>query len=173
MVTYVQRDLVRQKKPKLVRNFFQGANGAWNSMPFGLNLGNVVAMQPSPSWRYLCVFRQADKKDPEEKDKYSIEIWDESQVILSIPTDLKHASVYADSTPLESPILFAPLCSSDAFRFFMRSDWFGSISWSSDEKFIAYIAEKNPEKVAGFFDIEKSSYLPAYETTEFETTTSS
>jgi hypothetical protein len=167
MLTYSQRDLVRQKKPKLLRNFFQGANGTWNNTPFGLNLGNVVAMQPSPSWKLLCVFRQADKKDPEEKDKYSIEIWDDAQMITSIPTDLKHGAVYGDSfvsfhfhtLPRMGDVCICGMLIKTLYadNLLDSSDWFGSISWSSDEKFIAYVAEKNPDKVAGFFDLEQSS----------------
>lgn len=58
-------------------------------MPTSLSVG--------PTWQKLAIIRGADKKE-EEKEKYSIEIWDSGQLLSSIPTDGKHAQIYADGT---------------------------------------------------------------------------
>lgn len=110
------------KKTKALRTFFSSPDhkSVFNFTSLGwpqVVAPNVAFIQPSslrkyfqslsfcssvssgPSWKKLAVVRGADKKE-EEKEKYSIEIWDSGQLVSSIPTDGKHAQIYSDGSPV-------------------------------------------------------------------------
>lgn len=130
MIQYSQRDVPRNKKNRIVRSFFEGESFSFKPFPFAMNMMNVVLMEPSPSWNYLAVMRSVKEKG-EEEEKYLIEIWDNGCIASVIPTEGKHGQVYADA-------------------------FFGSFAWSSDEQYIAYIAERNPPKSMSYFSTGKS-----------------
>jgi acylaminoacyl-peptidase len=126
MIQYSQRDVARNKKNRIVRSFFEGESFSFKPFPFAVNMTNVVLMEPSPSWAYLAVMRSIKEKGDEE-EKYLLEIWDNGCIAATIPTEGKHGQVYADA-------------------------FFGSLTWSSDEQYLTYIAERNPPKTSSFFN---------------------
>ena len=73
MIQYSQRDLLRNKKNKIVRSFFEGESFSFKPFPFAVNTLNVVMMEPSPSWAYMAVLRSVKEKGDED-EKYLLEV---------------------------------------------------------------------------------------------------
>jgi len=67
----------------------------------------------------LAVMRKVEK--PEQKPKHFLEIWNQTTLISSIETTEHHGEVYND-------------------------DFFGTLSWSPDESYVAFIAEQKEDE---------------------------
>ncbi|GKA42209.1 acylamino-acid-releasing enzyme-like protein isoform X1 [Tanacetum coccineum] len=117
MFTISQPNLLANKKKKhmLSSVISQDSNGGLDVQwsPFPVEVTGASLMIPSPSGSKLLVVR-----NPENDSPTLFEIWGPSQLEkeIRVPQSV-HGSVYADG-------------------------WFEGISWSSDESFIAYVAEE-------------------------------
>eukprot|EP00026_Physarum_polycephalum_P003278 Phypoly_transcript_03288.p1 GENE.Phypoly_transcript_03288~~Phypoly_transcript_03288.p1 ORF type:complete len:723 (+),score=121.45 Phypoly_transcript_03288:324-2492(+) len=80
--------------------------------PFPLDITSAALVAVSPSGSQLAIVRiEGDKKD-----EPFIEIWDSYRLVHNVSCKGKHSSIYTD-------------------------EWFGSLEWSPDEKYVAYVAE--------------------------------
>lgn len=74
-VQYSQRDVNSNQKNKILRQYHEISDTfSYKPLPFGLNLNNVVLIQPSPSWKYVALIRSV-KKEGEKEEKYLIEVY--------------------------------------------------------------------------------------------------
>lgn len=63
------------QKIKILRQFHEISDTfTYKPLPFGINLNNVVLIQPSPSWKYIAIIRSV-KKEGEKEEKYLIEVF--------------------------------------------------------------------------------------------------
>ncbi|XP_071704367.1 acylamino-acid-releasing enzyme-like isoform X2 [Rutidosis leptorrhynchoides] len=117
MFSVSQPNLLANKKKKLMMSSFisEDSNGALNVewSPFPMEVTGASLILPSPSGSKLLVVR-----NPEKDSHVQFEIWSPFQLEkeIRVPQSV-HGSVYADG-------------------------WFEGISWSSDERLIAYVAEE-------------------------------
>lgn len=89
-------------------------NCRWAPFPFELSGASLVV--PSPSGERLLIVRNNDGQTTSSQAK--LEIWGQGQLLkeMHVPA-VVHGSIYSD-------------------------EWFQGVSWSEDEKYIAYVAEE-------------------------------
>eukprot|EP00742_Colponemidia_sp_Colp-10_P005480 GILJ01005855.1.p1 GENE.GILJ01005855.1~~GILJ01005855.1.p1 ORF type:complete len:790 (-),score=131.91 GILJ01005855.1:155-2479(-) len=132
MINFSQRDMqAAEKRSFAVTHLTDFSTRSPQVLPasaFPLDTTEVALVVPSPSGKYVAQFR-VPKATP---DKPVLEIWKNNSIATRLPLGDIHGPLYTDTR-------------------------FGGVSWSDNEEYVAYIAEKQPPKTASFFDMKKDT----------------
>ena len=102
-----------------------------NASLFPMQAADTVRMSPSPSGRRLAVIRSSTPKKG-GKDKYFLDVLDAGTLLTTVELTSHHDKVVGDN-------------------------WFGALSWSSDESQVVYVALPKPETRSSFWDTDKKA----------------
>eukprot|EP00126_Sphaerothecum_destruens_P002482 Sdes_comp15918_c0_seq1m5048 len=124
-VQFSQRDVVLKKKIVQSQQFFLGKNSkTFQSCGFPTEMNDFAALSLSPTRQKIALIKYLD---PVDKTKASLQVWSRHELVHNIPTSIgKHGAVYTD-------------------------ELMGGLSWSPNEKFIAYVAERKLPENESYF----------------------